>query len=67
MEAFPKVYRIGEAARRVGLTPHTIRVYEREGAITFRRDTAGVRMLSDDDLRRIREIRLEREARRFGR
>jgi len=55
---------IGEAARLVGVSPATLRLYERRGLLpqTARSD-AGYRKYSPDDLRR---ARLVRRARRLG-
>ncbi len=44
-------YTIGEIARLIGETPHTLRFYAREGLLPFaQRDKAGRRVFSDADL-----------------
>ena len=55
--------RIGEAAREVGLSPKTIRYYERIGLIPPPERTEtwfaghGYRLFDDEDLRRLRFVR----------
>ena len=51
-------YRIGELAARVGLTERTIRYYEELGLLeSVKRLDGGVRVYTDDDVRRLRFIR----------
>jgi len=51
-------YRIGELANRVGLTERTIRYYEELGLLeSVKRLDGGVRVYTDDDLRRLKYIR----------
>jgi len=51
-------YRIGELASRVGLTERTIRYYEELGLLeSVKRLEGGVRVYTDDDVRRLRFIR----------
>ncbi|MDQ2951520.1 MAG: MerR family transcriptional regulator [Chloroflexota bacterium] len=51
-------YRIGELASRVGLTERTIRYYEELGLLeSVKRLDGGVRVYTDDDVRRLRYIR----------
>ena len=51
-------YRIGELATRVGLTERTIRYYEELGLLeSVKRLEGGIRVYTDDDLRRLRYIR----------
>ena len=51
-------YRIGELAARVGLTERTIRYYEELGLLeSVKRLEGGVRVYTDDDLRRLTYIR----------
>jgi DNA-binding transcriptional MerR regulator len=51
-------YRIGELATRVGLTERTIRYYEELGLLeSVKRLDGGVRVYTDDDVRRLRYIR----------
>lgn len=49
--------RIGEAARRTGLSPHTLRYYESLGLIRSRRNGAGYRVYDESTLARLRFIR----------
>ena len=51
-------YRIGELASRVGLTERTIRYYEELGLLeSVKRLDGGVRVYTDDDVRRLRFIK----------
>ena len=51
-------YRIGELAGRVGLTERTIRYYEELGLLeSVKRLDGGVRVYTDDDVRRLKYIR----------
>lgn len=51
-------YRIGELAARVGLTERTIRYYEELGLLeSVKRLEGGVRVYTDDDVRRLKYIR----------
>ena len=50
-------YRIGELASKVGLTERTIRYYEELGLLeSVKRLEGGVRVYTDDDVRRLRYI-----------
>lgn len=49
--------RIGEAARKAGLSPHTLRYYESLGLIRSRRNGAGYRLYDEAALARLRFIR----------
>jgi MerR family transcriptional regulator, repressor of the yfmOP operon len=50
--------RIGDLAHRVGLTERTIRYYEELGLLeSVKRLDGGVRVYTDDDVRRLRYIR----------
>jgi DNA-binding transcriptional MerR regulator len=50
-------YPIGEIAKRVGLTPRTIRYYEDIGLLnSVRRVEGGRRIFTDDDVRRLKFI-----------
>jgi DNA-binding transcriptional MerR regulator len=44
---------VSEAARLLGLSPHTLRYYEREGLVCPARNATGYRGYSPDDLRRL--------------
>lgn len=47
-------YNIGKAASKVGLTPHTLRYYEKEGLIKpVGRNDKKVRVYTDDDIEAI--------------
>jgi len=50
-------YSIGDAARTLGISVPTIRLYEREGLILPFRKPSGHRLFSDSDLERIRCLR----------
>jgi DNA-binding transcriptional MerR regulator len=51
-------YTIGEIARLLGLTAHTLRFYEKEGLLKPRRhDSSGYRAYDDADVRRLHFIR----------
>jgi DNA-binding transcriptional MerR regulator/quercetin dioxygenase-like cupin family protein len=49
-------YTVGEAARRVGVSAATLRVWEREGLITSERSPSGYRRFREADLSRLRRI-----------
>jgi len=50
-------YRIGELAAKIGLTERTIRYYEELGLLeSVKRLEGGVRVYTDDDVRRLRFI-----------
>ncbi|MEU6076968.1 redoxin family protein [Micromonospora sp. NPDC047074] len=50
--------RIGELARRAGVTPKAVRHYESLGLIAATREANGYRDFREDDVRLVREIRL---------
>ena len=53
-----RALRIGEVARRAGISPDTLRHYERHGLIPKpKRTAAGYRMFSPDVIERVRLIR----------
>jgi MerR family transcriptional regulator, copper efflux regulator len=57
------VLTIGEAARRAGLTPKAIRLYEARGLLPpVERTKAGYRLYTEHDLRALRFIRQARAA-----
>ena len=58
------LYLIGLAAEKAGVAPETVRAYCRQGLLEPLRDSAGRRLFTDPDIRRIREIYLENMARR---
>lgn len=54
---------IGEAARRVGVSPATLRLYERRGLLPKPlRSAGGYRQYSHEDVRRARVVRRARRA-----
>ena len=54
---------IGDAARRVGVTPATLRLYERRGLLDKpQRSANGYRQYSREDLQRARLVRRARRA-----
>lgn len=50
------VFAISVAADLSGLSPQTLRTYEREGLLEPGRSAGGTRLYSGDDLERLREI-----------
>ena len=57
-EAGPTTYRIGEVAAKVALTERTIRYYEELGLLdSVKRLEGGIRVYTDDDVRRLKFIR----------
>lgn len=58
MTASPTVLRIGELSRRSGVSPELLRAWERRyGLLRPVRSPGGLRLYSDDDLRRVRLMR----------
>ncbi|GIH92973.1 MerR family transcriptional regulator [Planobispora siamensis] len=49
--------RIGELARRAGVSTRALRYYEQQGLITARRSANGYREYDEEDLRLVAEIR----------
>ncbi|GAA3442950.1 MerR family transcriptional regulator [Planomonospora venezuelensis] len=49
--------RIGELARRAGISTRALRYYEQQGLITARRAANGYREYGEEDLRLVTEIR----------
>ena len=44
-------YTIGQVARRMGVTAHTLRFYDKEGLLpNVRKNSAGIRRFSEEDL-----------------
>ncbi len=54
---FAPLYSIGKAAKILGISVHTLRMYEREGLILLRKSESSQRRLSEWDLERIRCVR----------
>jgi len=43
-------YTIGEIAKKVNISPHTLRFYAKEGLLPFvERSESGIRMFKDED------------------
>ncbi len=55
------MYRIGEAARRVGVSPSALRLWERQGLVRPARSHGRYRLYTDGDLERLRRIRRLRQ------
>ena len=49
-------YTVGEAARVAGISPTTVRVWERQGLLSSRRSQSGYRYFGEEELRRLRRI-----------
>ena len=49
--------RIGEVARQVGVSPSTVRAWERKGMVQPRRGQGGHRRYGSDDVARLRDVR----------
>ncbi len=60
------MYRIGAAARHVGVSPSALRLWERQGLVRPGRTDGRYRVYSDDDLERLREVRRLREVDRLN-
>lgn len=44
-------YSIGQVAKKMGLTAHTLRYYDKEGLLPFvKKNSAGLRVFSDEDI-----------------
>jgi DNA-binding transcriptional MerR regulator len=54
-------YLIGEAARRVGVSPSALRLWERQGLVRPTRTSSRYRVYTDADLDRLRSVRRMRE------
>lgn len=51
MEVKTMGYSIGQVSKKMGLTAHTLRYYEKEGLLPFvKKNGAGLRVFSDNDL-----------------
>lgn len=55
-------YSLGEAARIAGVSPSTIRLYEKEGLLSLKRTAGGHRYLTEDDLNALKHIRVLRRS-----
>lgn len=59
-------YRIGEAARRVGVSPSALRLWERQGLVRPARLRSRYRIYNDADLEHLRRIRRLRQVDRLN-
>lgn len=60
------MYRIGEAAHRVGVSPSALRLWERQGLVRPQRTGGRYRIYDDADLDRLRRVRRLREVDRLN-
>jgi DNA-binding transcriptional MerR regulator len=60
------MYRIGDAARAVGVSPSALRLWERQGLVRPARSRARYRLYSTADVERLREVRRMREIDRLN-
>ena len=60
------MYRIGEAARRVGVSPSALRLWERQGLVRPARSDGRYRLYSDADLEQLDRIRRLRQIDRLN-
>ncbi len=60
------MYRIGEAARRVGVSPSALRLWERQGLVRPARSHGRYRLYSDADLEQLGRIRRLRQVDRLN-
>jgi DNA-binding transcriptional MerR regulator len=59
-------YRIGEAARRVGVSPSALRLWERQGLVRPQRAGSRYRIYTDGDVEQLRSIRRLRQVDRLN-
>ena len=59
-------YTVGEAARIAGVSPTTVRVWERQGLLSSRRSPSGYRYFGEEELARLRRIVYLRSAERLN-
>ncbi len=59
-------YRIGEVARRVGVSASALRLWERQGLVRPARSSGRYRLYSEADLSRLRRVRRMREEERVN-
>ena len=57
----PTLFSVGEAARMVGISPSTLRAWERQGLVRASRSSAGWRRYDPSDVARAREVHRLRE------
>ena len=56
-----RTYTIGEAARRVGVSPSALRLWERQGLVRPERSNGRYRLYTDADLEQLRSVRRLRQ------
>lgn len=56
-DTYRPVYRIGEVARRLGVSPSVLRLWERQGLVRPARTPAGYRLYSEGDLHVLDKVR----------
>lgn len=56
-------HRIGDVARRLGVSPSALRLWERQGLVHPTRSSSGYRLYSTSDLARLRRVQRMREQR----
>ena len=57
------VYTVGEAAKRLGLSPSTLRYYDKEGLLPFvERSSGGIRMFQEKDFEWLQVIECMKKA-----
>ncbi len=59
-------YKVGEAARMVGVSAATVRVWEREGLITTSRSASGYRYFGEEELALLRRVAYLRRVERLN-
>lgn len=59
-------YTVGDAARIAGISPTTVRVWEREGLVRSRRSASGYRYFGEEELGRLRRIAYLRRTERLN-
>jgi DNA-binding transcriptional MerR regulator/quercetin dioxygenase-like cupin family protein len=65
-DAAPYRIRIGEAARRVGMSASALRLWERQGLVRPARSAGRYRLYSEEDLARLRRVRRMRQEERVN-
>lgn len=60
------MYRIGETARRVGVSPSALRLWERQGLIRPSRSGGRYRLYSDEDVAHLHDVRRMRQVERVN-
>ena len=57
------VYTVGEAAKRLGVSPSTLRYYDKEGLLPFvERSSGGIRMFQEKDFEWLQVIECMKKA-----